>query len=79
MMCHDLTEHGMSCHDRGFMSMYDMSWNLHERRAMPVSSYMSKGTWGAFGRAGLGGGLSIKKVVASILTNFFIYIYNLLS
>ena len=28
--------------------------------------------WGAFGRAGLGGGLIIKKVVASILTNFFI-------
>ena len=56
-----MSEHGMSCHDRGIMSMYDMSWNLHERRAMPVSSYMSKGTWGAFGRAGLGGGAQHQK------------------
>jgi hypothetical protein len=42
--------------------MYDMTWNLHERHAMG-------GFWA--GRSG-GGLCSIKKVVASILTNSFI-------
>jgi hypothetical protein len=68
-----MSEHGMSCHDRGIMSMYDMTWNLHEKHAMPVSSYMSKGDMGGFWAGRSGGGLfSIKKVVASILTNSFI-------
>ena len=31
---HVMSEHGMSCHDCGIMSMYDMTWNLHERHAM---------------------------------------------
>jgi hypothetical protein len=66
-----MSEHGMSCHDRGIMSMYDMTWNLHEKHAMPVSSYMSKGDMGGFWAGRSGGGFSIKKVVASILTNFF--------
>ena len=74
-------EHGMTCHDHG-MSMYDMSCLNTGCLAMTVASCpcmtwhgicMKDMPWGAFGRAGLGGGLfSIKKVVASILTNSFI-------
>lgn len=63
-----MSEHGMSCHDRGIMSMYDMTWNLHERHAMG-------GFWA--GRSG-GGLFSIKKVVASILTNSFILFISII-
>ena len=57
-----MSEHGMSCHDRGIMSMYDMSRNLHERRAMPVPSYMSKGDMGGFWAGRSGGGSASKKL-----------------
>ena len=62
-----MSEHGMSCHDRGIMSMYDMTWHLHEKHAMPVSSYMSKG---AFGRAGLGGASQHQKSCGINFTKF---------
>ena len=57
-----MSEHGVSCHDHGIMSMYDMSWNLHERRAMPVSLYMSKGDMGGFWAGRSGEGSASKKL-----------------
>ena len=72
-----MSEHGMSCHDCGIMSMYDMTWNLHERHA-GVIIHVQRGHGGLLGGQVWGGLFSIKKVVASILTNSFILFISII-
>ena len=59
-----MSEHGMSCHDCGIMSMYDMTWNLHERHAMG-------GFW-----AGRSGGAFQHQKSCGINFNKFLHMVN---
>ena len=81
---HGMSMYDMSCLNTGCLAMTAascpcMTWHGICMKDMPCRCHHTcpRGTWGAFGRAGLVGLFSIKKVVASISTNsFIIYIYR---